>query len=159
MVQWEFVQEVSARAPQWASYRLPPHTIYQPPLLRVTHLPHTTFDVLENLKHNLWSLLERTLWRPQLTVIYKIVLILPAFYGSLLTSVIVTSHKCTLVDVVELKHELRHKNVKRLGTQLCWGWTLRGRMATKGPLLRPRSMSLCCFQKPWGNKQRLWWRE
>lgn len=115
-VQREFVQEVSARAPQRASYRLLPRTIYQPPLLRVSHLPHTTFDVLKKPEAQfvitVWTKLR---CGPQLTVIYKIVLILPTLYGSLLASVIVTSHKCTLADMVEL----RHKNVKRLSPRLC----------------------------------------
>lgn len=51
--QLEFVQEVSARAPQRASYRLPPHTIYQPSLLGVSHLTHTNFDVPRIPQHNL----------------------------------------------------------------------------------------------------------
>lgn len=61
--------------------------------------------------------------RPQLTVIYKIVLIPPNFlWFSLLTSVAITSCKCTLADMAEL-HMLQHKNVMHLSTQLCWRWT------------------------------------
>ena len=89
-----------------------------------------------------WNRPERA--GPQLTVIYKIVLILPTvfffffffFYGSL---------SSPAPSPMWLKlHKLRHKDVKRLSSQLCRGWTSRDRMATEGPLPRPGSMSLCC---------------
>lgn len=105
----------------------------------------------KNLKHNLWPLLAQASRRPQLTVTYKIVLILPtSLWFSLIVSIIATCYKWTLADVVKA-HKSQCKNVKCLRPQLCWRWSLQHRMVTKGPLLGPRSTSMCCLQKPQGN--------
>lgn len=80
---------------------------------------------------------------PQLTVIYKIVLIPPTIlWVSLIVSILVTSHKRTLADVAE-SHKSQRKSVKCLRPQLCWRWSSQDRMATKGPLLRPTGQCLC----------------
>lgn len=98
----------------------------------------------KNLKYNLWSLLDQESYRPPLTVLIPLTFFL---WFSLIVSILVTSYKRTRADVVRL-HKLEHKSVKRLRPQLCWRWSSQDRMATKGPLLRPRSMSLYCLQKP-----------
>ncbi len=81
--------------------------------------PLMSWKTWSTICNHCWSKRRRSLMQaPADCDLYKIVLILPTFLLLSLTSVSIASRKCTLADVDEL-HKFRHKNVKRLRTQLC----------------------------------------
>lgn len=106
--------------------------------------PNTTFDVLQKSKVQFVITARPRIMQTPVDCFNPTNFFL---WFSLIVSILVTSYKCSRADVVRL-HKLEHKSVKLLRPQLCWGWSSQDRMATKGPLLRPRSMSLYCLQKP-----------